>query len=129
MCSLGPSEGHLHKTDSLNFHSGLFTVWSTNGEETACLPPVVSAPSRSPGLFTLLCAHRVFFNYMEWNFCSISQLRKHAAITPPISDNDSLNFQRACFFCVCGQRCVCVYVCVQPELQPGVAFTDSHLRF
>lgn len=29
------------------------------------LPSVVSIRSRSPGLSVLLCAHCVFFNYME----------------------------------------------------------------
>lgn len=56
------------------------------------LPSVVSLSSRSPGPSMLLCAHCVFFNYMEWDFVQF-HTRANMQQLFLISDNDSLNFK------------------------------------
>ncbi len=56
------------------------------------LPSVVSMPSRSPGLFVLLCAHCVFFNYMEWDFVQFHTCTNMQQLFL-ISDNDPLKFK------------------------------------
>lgn len=56
------------------------------------LPSVVSMPSRSPGLPVLLCAHCVFFNYMEWDFVQFHTCTNMQQLLL-ISDNDSLNIK------------------------------------
>lgn len=56
------------------------------------LPSVASVPSRSSGLSMLLCAHCVFFNYMEWDFVQFHTCTNMQQLFL-ISDNDSLNFK------------------------------------
>lgn len=57
-----------------------------------CLPLVVFVPSRSPGLSVLLCAHCVFFNYMEWDFVQFHSCTNMQQLFL-ISDNESLNIK------------------------------------
>lgn len=54
------------------------------------LPSVVSMPSRSHGLSVLLCAHCVFFNYIEWDFVQFHTCTNMQQLFL-ISDNDSMN--------------------------------------
>lgn len=69
-------------------------------------PSVVSMPSRSPGLSVLLCAHCVFFNYMEWDFVQFHTCANMQQLFL-ISDNDSLKFKWVCL-CVWASMHVCL---------------------
>lgn len=72
-------------------------------------PLVVSLPSRSPGLSVLLCAHCVFFNYMEWDFVQFHTCTNMQQLFL-ISDNDSLKFKWVCL-CVWASMHVCLCLC------------------
>lgn len=73
------------------------------------LPSVVSTASCSPGLSVLLCAHCVFFNYIEWDFVQFHTCTNMQQLFL-ISDNDSLNFKCVCL-CVWASMHACLCLC------------------
>lgn len=82
-------------------------------------------PSRSPGLFALLCAHCVFFNYMEWDFVQFHTCTNTQQLLL-ISDNNSLNFKWACL-CVWASMHACL--CLRSTNFSLVSQTSHGHRF